>query len=134
MRRWIICIAAAGLAAGGQAVQADTGVMVGLAYTFGAKGGGGVGITLKLLSTRKEDSWAGAAGVTYYPWSHGNPFGVDVGVGYVFDNAVVTAGWDFLHSPQISVGWMDTKDESTSSGGGTIVPGEAPPSPGPGKE
>ncbi len=81
----------------------------GLDYTFGDKGG--LGLTLKLVSTRKEDKWAAVAGATWYPQNKVRPFGVDIGAGYVVDNAVVSVGWDFLHSPQIGVGVMNTKED-----------------------
>ncbi len=106
------------LLAGATGAAADPGLFLGLAYTFGASGGGGPGLTLKVTSTKKEHHGALAAGVTYYPLDASNPFGVDVGVGYLFDNAAVTVGWDFLHSPQISAGWIDTDDGKSAPAGG----------------
>jgi len=98
-----------GILLGSTQVQADAGVMFGLAYTFGDKGG--AGLTVKLVSTREEDKWAAVAGFTWYPQKKTKPFGVDVGVGYVFRDAVLTVGWDFLHSPQIGVGYVDTETQ-----------------------
>lgn len=86
-----------------------------------------MGLALKLFSTRREDKWAAVAGATWYPQNKVQPFGVDIGAGYVFDNAVVSVGWDFLHSPQIGVGVMNTKEDRQS-----VSP--TPPAPGGGGE
>jgi len=72
--------------------HADVGVMLGVGYTFG---GAGPAITLKALSTDKQDEGVVAAGVSYYPLSQ-NKFGVDVGAGYQADNAAAIVSWDFL--------------------------------------
>jgi hypothetical protein len=77
---------------------------LGVTYNFD----GSVGVSLKVLSTNKEDRGAVAAGVTFFPRT--NKFGIDVGAGYVFRNAAVTLGWDFLNSnPQIALGYVNTQ-------------------------
>ena len=91
---------------------ADPGVFFGVAYTFGqAKPSDGLGLSLKVLSTNKEDHAVVGAGVTYYPLQSNNRFGVDLGVGYLFQDVAVTVGWDFMHSPQVGVGYVNTKDD-----------------------
>jgi hypothetical protein len=100
------------LMAGNGAALADPGVFFGVTYSFGqAKPEAGLGVSLKVLSSRKEDHGVVGAGVTYYPLLSSNRFGVDVSAGYLFDHAAVTVGWDFLHSPQIGVGYVNTKDD-----------------------
>lgn len=89
---------------------ADPGIFFGVTYAFG-QSSPGVGLSLKLMSTNKEDHAAVGAGVTYYPLLSGNKFGVTVDAGYVFQNTAVTVGWDFMHSPQIGIGYVNTKDD-----------------------
>ncbi len=103
--------------------MADPGVFFGVGYTFGTKGG--PALTLKVLSTKEQDSFAAAAGVSYYPLNKGNPLGFDVGAGYLFDSVAVTVGWDFLHSPQIAAGYVDTEDDNAAT------PAPPPPTDGP---
>jgi hypothetical protein len=98
------------LMAGSATAVADPGVFFGVTYTFG-HAVEGVGLSLKVMSTNKEDHAAVGAGVTYYPLLSENTFGVDVGVGYVFQDAAVTVGWDFMHSPQVGVGYVNTKPD-----------------------
>lgn len=91
---------------------ADPGVFFGVTYAFGqSQPAAGFGLSLKVMSTNKEDHAAVGAGVTYYPLLSQNQFGVDVGVGYIFQDVAVTAGWDFMHSPQVGVGYVNTKDD-----------------------
>ena len=91
---------------------AEPGVFFGVSYAFGqAKPADGFALSLKVLSSRKEDKAVVGAGVSYYPLQSQNPFGVDVGVGYLFQDAAVTVGWDFMHSPLVSVGYVNTKDD-----------------------
>lgn len=101
---------------------ADPGVFLGIGYTFGEKGG--LGLTLKVTSTKKEDRLAAAAGITWYPRNNATPIGFDLGAAYVFDNGVVGLGWDFLHSPQFWMGVGDT-DDKRSAGPSPGIP-EAP--------
>jgi hypothetical protein len=100
------------LMAGSGAALADPGVFFGVTYSFGqVKPEAGLGLSLKVLSSRKEDSGVVGAGVTYYPLLSSNPFGVDVSAGYLFKDVAVTVGWDFLHSPQVGVGYVNTRDD-----------------------
>jgi len=95
----------------GSVAHADPGVFVGVTYDFSGKSSG-VGVSLKALSTRKEDKAAVAGGVTYYPLASENNFGVDLSAAYVFKNGAVTVGWDFVNSkPQAGIGYVNTKDD-----------------------
>ncbi|MCF6354215.1 MAG: hypothetical protein L3J26_03790 [Candidatus Polarisedimenticolaceae bacterium] len=102
--------------------QADPAAFVGVSYSFG---GGGVGITVKVLSDDEEDQAIAALGATYYPIAT-NKFGIDLSAGYAFDGAAVLVGWDFLQKGvQVSAGWADTENDKSSyssapapSGGG----------------
>jgi hypothetical protein len=98
------------LVASSASAMADPGFFFGVTYAFG-QSSPGVGLSLKVLSTNKEDHAAVGAGVTYYPLLSGNPFGVTADVGYVFQDAAVTVGWDFMHSPQVGVGYVNTKSD-----------------------
>ena len=104
------------------AALASPGIFAGLAYTFD-QSSGGLGLTLKVLSNNKEDNAVVGAGVTYYPMLNSNKFGVDAGVGYVFKDAAVTVGWDFLHSPQVAVGYINSKSDKPAA---TPTPGPSP--------
>ncbi|MDD5358802.1 MAG: hypothetical protein PHI02_00915 [Sulfurovaceae bacterium] len=81
---------------------------LGVTYSFG----GGVGISLKALSTNKEDSGVVSGGVTYYPLT--NKFGVSLGGGYLVKNGAATLEWDFLNgTPIFNAGYAKTKDDKT---------------------
>lgn len=92
--------------------QADPGVMLGVAYSFGGPGSmNNLGITSKVLSSDKEDKWVGALGVTFYPWSD-KRLGLDLSGGYNFQDSAALIGYDFLkRAPQISGGWSHTDDD-----------------------
>lgn len=93
--------------------QADTGVMIGVAYNFSGQASlNNLGFTAKILTSDKEDKWVAALGATLYPWS-AQMFGVDVSGGYNFEDSAVLIGYDFLKgAPQISGGWANTDDGS----------------------
>lgn len=90
---------------------------VGLTYNFN----GGIGLSLKVLSTNKEDSGVVSGGVSYYPLT--NKFGVSLGAGYVVKNGAATLEWDFINNtPIINVGYAKTKDEETTPSPQIIAP------------
>ncbi len=96
---------AAGLLASCTWSHAGAGLMLGFSYDFG----GSAGVTLKVLSTNKQDKALVAAGVSYFPSDTTNVWGVDVDAGYNFRHSAATLGWDFLHKkPQVAVGWSPT--------------------------
>ena len=87
-------------------VNASPSVFVGVTYGFG----GGVGLSLKALSTDKENSGVLSGGVTYYPMT--NKFGASVGGGYLIKNGATTIEWDFLNGfPTFNAGYAHTKDD-----------------------
>lgn len=90
---------------------------VGLTYNFN----GGIGLSLKVLSTNKEDSGVVSGGVSYYPLT--NKFGVSLGAGYVVKNGAATLEWDFINNtPIVNVGYAKTKDEETTPSPQIIAP------------
>jgi len=113
------------LAALSMQAQADVGVMVGVGWAFG---GSGPAITIKALSSDKQDEVVAAAGVSYYPLSQ-NKLGLDAGVGYNFDNAAAIISWDFLQgAAQLSGGWSDTESSRRRSPLPSAPPPPPPPS------
>lgn len=111
------------LAALSTQAQADVGVMVGVGWAFG---GSGPAITIKALSSDKEDKAVAAAGVSYYPLSQ-KKLGLDAGIGYNANNAAAIVSWDFIQgAAQLSGGWSDTKNSRNPS-----PPPPPPPPPGP---
>ena len=93
------------LALAPMSASAGPGVMFGIAFNFN----GDLGVSLKLLSSDREDRFVGVGGVTWFP-TGANPISVDVGLGYNFRNAGVTAGWDIVNAEfQVGAGYVDTK-------------------------
>lgn len=109
MKRFTV---AAGLLASCSWAQADPGFMLGLSYNFD----GAVGVTVKVLSTNKENKAVAALGASYMFGASARKFGVDVGGGYNFKHVTATLGWDFLNSQmQTSVGASNTKKKTDSA-------------------
>ena len=100
--------------------SANPGVSFGVVYAFGA--GGGPGISLKVLSSNKEDRAVAGVGASFYPLATSNRFGVDANVGYLSKDFGATIGWDFLQQGvQLGVGYVNTKDNNAPAapaGGG----------------
>ena len=91
--------------------------MVGIAFNFGGKiSKESLGLTVKILSSDRQDRFVAAAGVTYFPWAP-NKFGLDIGGGYNFDKVTALVGYDLLNKkPQASIGYTNTyKPEATIS-------------------
>ncbi|MDV4145384.1 MULTISPECIES: hypothetical protein [Shimia] len=88
--------------------MADPTVMFGLAFNFGGGAPVSTGLTLKLLTDDEAQSVVGAAGVSYF-FDNGGYFGLDAGVGYLFDGDVATTlTYDFINDrPQFSLGYAD---------------------------
>lgn len=122
----------AGLLVCGLCIQAQAGVgaLFGLSYNFG-KTISDFGLTVKVLSDNEEDEFVAAAGVSYFPFAEqGNMFGADLSGGYIFENAAVTLGWDFLNRrPQLGVGYINSQDDSDGTSGTTPTPVEEPTTP-----
>ena len=83
--------------------------MVGIAFNFGGKiSKESLGLTVKILSSDRQDRVVAAAGVTYFPWAP-NKFGLDIGGGYNFDKVTALVGYDLLNKkPQASIGYTNT--------------------------
>ena len=113
MRKYLVILL---LAFAPMSASAGTGVMFGISFNFN----GDLGVSLKLLSSDRQDRFVGVGGVTWFP-TGANPIGVDVGLGYNFRNAAVTAGWDIVNAEfQVGAGYVDTKKKRSgrSSGNG----------------
>lgn len=106
MKKLIAATLISGFAA---TAHADVGAFAGITYLFGDKGG--LGFTVKALTTRKEEKAVGAIGVNFYP-ARSQQFGVDVGVGYQWQDAALILGYDVLNqNATVSGGWSDTKSK-----------------------
>lgn len=91
-------------------VQAGPAAFVDISYHFGGK----AGITAKVLSSDKADKAVAALGATYY-FNAKAPLGVDLSLGYAFENAAALVGYDFLQKqPAISAGWADVDDNDSA--------------------
>ncbi|SNY53984.1 hypothetical protein SAMN06297129_2694 [Pseudooceanicola antarcticus] len=87
------------------AAHADPAVMLGLALNFGGAADTKLGLTTKLLSDNRPDQLVGAIGGTYF---FDGTWGLDVGIGYTFDEAAVTLSYDFINNaPQVAAGWAN---------------------------
>ena len=103
---------------------ANPGVFVGLTYDFG----GQWGVSLKLLSTDRQDRAAVAAGVTYHPSN--KTWGADAGVAYLMRDSAATFGWDFLRSKfQMGVGYVHTKHDDAAPAAPAPAPAVIPVTP-----
>ena len=98
-------------------VVADVGVFAGVVYNFGSGSQASkLGFSVKVLSDDEEDKAVVAAGLSYFPQGGANKIGADISVGYLFDNAVVTGGYDFLNSqPQVGIGFADTDSGNSAA-------------------
>lgn len=86
--------------------SATPGVFIGVAYNFG----GTVAVSLKALSTKREDRFAVVAGVNYFPKTERVSF--DAGAGYVFKDGATTLTWDFTHQEvQAGLGYVPSTKE-----------------------
>lgn len=84
--------------------HAGPGVMFGVNFSMNS----GFGVSVKVLSSDRENRTVGSLGTTYYPAT--NRVGVDLGVGRTFDSGAVTVGWDIINNaPQASVGYVNTR-------------------------
>lgn len=88
--------------------MADPTVMVGLSFNFGGGETVSTGLSIKLLSDDKAETVVGAAGVSYF-FDNGGYFGLDAGMGYLFNADIATTlTYDFINNrPQFGVGYAD---------------------------
>lgn len=95
---------ATALSLGVTAAHASPAVMFGINYNAAQ----GVGLSVNLLSSDRQDRFVGTVGTSYYPRT--NRFGVDVGAGRTFKNGAATVSYDFINqSPKFGVGYVDTR-------------------------
>ena len=98
MKKWIV---AATLTASFGLAQASPGVMVGVGFNTTQ----GLGISLKVLSSDRDNRTVGVLGTSYYPAT--NRVGVDVGIGRTFENSAATIGWDIVNNaPKAGFGYV----------------------------
>ena len=114
-------------------LPASPGAMFGIGYSFGG-GSGGLALTFKISTSNKENKAIATAGVSYYPLSKTKKYGIDLGGGYLFKNTAVVGSWDFIQeSPQLSIGYVNTSEDSDYKFISTPTPTPVPvPGPGPG--
>lgn len=85
---------------------ADPTVMLGLSWTFGGSQSGQLGVSARILSGDRRDEFVAAIGGTFYPGA--DAFGLDVGVGYNWDNHPFTLTYDVLNDGWgLAIGWAD---------------------------
>ncbi len=88
--------------------SAEVGFFAGVTYAFGDKGG--VGFTVKALSSRDENKAVAAVGTTVYPFGERVRYGIDVGAGYQGVNVGGIASYDVLNNLfGVSGGYSNTK-------------------------
>lgn len=88
----------------------DPGVFFGITYAFGSKEG--LGFTLQVTSSRRDDRGVAAAGVSYYPTT--GTIGVPLSLGYQKSHVLVLGGYDFLlNAPVIQGGYTNTSKDKT---------------------
>jgi hypothetical protein len=86
----------------------DPGIFLGITYAFGSKEG--LGFTLQMTSSRRDDRSVFAAGVSYYPSS--GMIGIPVGIGYQKSHSLVLGGYDILlGAPVIHGGYTNTSKD-----------------------
>lgn len=101
--------------------HADVGAFVGISYVFGPHSG--LGISLMATSSREQNRWIGAAGVSFYPFSTGRKFGITIGAGYQGKNAAGLMNIDVLQrAPALSLGYVNTQNKHQD----TLVTPETP--------
>lgn len=83
------------------AAMAEPALMLGVSYNFG----GAMGVTLKVLSTNRQDEAALAVGLSYAPGRGDNRWSWDTGLAYNFKRSSLVLSYDWLPSEtQLSVG------------------------------
>ncbi len=87
---------------------AEVGFFAGITYAFGDSGG--LGLTVKALSSREENKGVAALGATVYPFGEKVRYGIDVGAGYQGVNVGGIASYDVLNNLfGVSGGYVNTK-------------------------
>ena len=96
------------LAMVGTQAAADPTLMLGLSINFGGGTAPSTGVTMKVLSDDEAETVVGAAGVSYF-FDSGGYFGLDAGLGYLFEeDYATTLTYDFVNNrPQFSIGYAE---------------------------
>lgn len=85
---------------------ADPTVMIGLSWSFGGAQSGQMGISGRILSDNRADTFVAGIGATYYFGSQ--DFGIDAGIGYNVGNVPFVLSYDFLNENLLlSAGWAE---------------------------
>jgi hypothetical protein len=88
----------------------NPGVFLGLTYALGSKDG--LGFTLQVTSSRRDDQGVAAAGVSYYPTT--GKVGIPLSLGYQKSDTLVLGGYDLLLKiPVIQGGYTNTSDDKS---------------------
>jgi hypothetical protein len=87
-------------------------IMLGLSYVLGdGATDGQLGVTAKVLSSNKANSFVLGGGVSYFPGAD-VPFGVDLVGGYAATNFAALAGYDLVQrAPTFSAGLVPTAED-----------------------
>jgi hypothetical protein len=100
------------LLAATSAAIAEPALMLGVSYNFG----GATGITLKLLSTNREEKAALAVGVSYAPGREVSRWSWDTGVAYNFKSTALVLSYDWVPGEtQLSFGAANLKAPAKAS-------------------
>jgi hypothetical protein len=84
--------------------HAGPGVMFGVNFNMNS----GFGVSVKVLTSDRENRTVGSLGTTFYPAT--KHIGVDLGVGRTFDSGAATIGWDIINNaPQAGIGYVNTR-------------------------
>ncbi|MNR09631.1 hypothetical protein D3C85_1258410 [compost metagenome] len=102
-------------------VHADVGAFAGITYAFGSNTG--IGFTLHATSTRDENSAIAAAGISYYPFSATQMFGIPLGIGYQGKNIATIFSYDILLNQfAIAGGYANTRNDKNTDEGAATTP------------
>ncbi|MCU0926142.1 MAG: hypothetical protein MUF44_08895 [Hydrogenophaga sp.] len=125
MKKFVVT--AALLVCGSTAI-AEPAVMLGVSYNFG----GATGITLKLLSTNRQDRAALAVGVSFAPGREANRWSWDTGLAYNFKSTSLALSYDWVPGEaQLSFGPANLKAPQSGpvATPAPVVPAPVAPSP-----
>ena len=88
----------------------NPGIFAGITYMFGDKQG--LGFTLNVTSSRRDDRPVLSSGISYYPST--SNFGLPIGIGYQKSNSAVIGGYDLiLGAPILQGGYSNTSKDRT---------------------
>lgn len=106
------------------AATAGPALMLGVSHNFG----GATGITLKLLSTNREDKAALAVGVSYAPGREAQRWSWDTGVAYNFKRSSLVLSYDWVpRQTQLSLGLSNLKAPPAADAPAPTPPVTTPP-------